>query len=77
MNSLNNRAGQLKSYQLVGLNWLALLDSHNVNAILADEMGLGKTIQAIAFIVYLHERGKSYETKSRLLCLPYLTMSID
>eukprot|EP01147_Barroeca_monosierra_P001254 gene1254-4463_t len=53
-----DQAGQLKSYQLVGLNWLALLDSHNVNAILADEMGLGKTIQAIAFIVYLHERAQ-------------------
>ena len=29
---------QLKSYQLVGLNWLALLHSQNLNGILADEM---------------------------------------
>eukprot|EP00045_Choanoeca_perplexa_P015717 m.202120 g.202120 ORF g.202120 m.202120 type:complete len:872 (-) comp17060_c0_seq9:1362-3977(-) len=45
--------GTLKDYQLIGLNWLALLDNHSVNAILADEMGLGKTVQAIAFIAYL------------------------
>lgn len=29
---------QLKPFQLMGLNWLALLHSKNVNGILADEM---------------------------------------
>ncbi len=47
----------LKDYQLVGLNWLALLFENNLSCILADEMGLGKTCQVIAFLAYLHETG--------------------
>lgn len=34
--------GQLKDFQLTGLNWLAYLWSKGENGILADEMGLGK-----------------------------------
>jgi DNA helicase INO80 len=37
--------GNLKEYQLKGLQWLAHLYDQGVNGILADEMGLGKTIQ--------------------------------
>jgi len=37
--------GQLKPYQIVGLNWLVSLYNNHLNGILADEMGLGKTIQ--------------------------------
>ncbi|XP_030046556.1 SWI/SNF-related matrix-associated actin-dependent regulator of chromatin subfamily A containing DEAD/H box 1 isoform X2 [Microcaecilia unicolor] len=48
---------ELKPYQKIGLNWLALLHKHEVNCILADEMGLGKTVQAIAFLAYLYEEG--------------------
>lgn len=48
----------LKPYQLVGLNWLRILHSQEVNGILADEMGLGKTVQAIAFLAYLLEQGE-------------------
>jgi hypothetical protein len=48
----------LKPYQLVGLNWLALLDRQDLNGILADEMGLGKTVQAVVFLAYLAEQGK-------------------
>jgi len=47
---------KLAPYQLVGLNWLALMFNKGVNGILADEMGLGKTIQVIAFLAYLRER---------------------
>ena len=36
--------GELKSYQLQGLQWLVSLYNNNLNGILADEMGLGKTI---------------------------------
>lgn len=46
---------KLASYQMVGLNWLAVMHAQNVNGILADEMGLGKTIQVIAFLTYLKE----------------------
>lgn len=45
--------GQLKEFQMTGLNWLAYLWSKKENGILADEMGLGKTVQTVAFISYL------------------------
>jgi len=49
------KGGQLKSYQLQGLQWLVSLYNNNLNGILADEMGLGKTIQTIALFCYLME----------------------
>jgi SWI/SNF-related matrix-associated actin-dependent regulator of chromatin subfamily A protein 2/4 len=50
--------GQLKNYQVRGLEWLVSLYNNNLNGILADEMGLGKTIQTIALITYLMEKKK-------------------
>jgi len=47
------RFGQLRSYQVVGLDWLAALHRNGSNGILADEMGLGKTIQTIALLAHL------------------------
>ncbi|XP_019381861.1 PREDICTED: SWI/SNF-related matrix-associated actin-dependent regulator of chromatin subfamily A containing DEAD/H box 1 isoform X2 [Gavialis gangeticus] len=55
--SILNQSLELKPYQKIGLNWLALLHQHGLNGILADEMGLGKTIQAIAFLAYLYQQG--------------------
>ncbi|XP_020654321.3 SWI/SNF-related matrix-associated actin-dependent regulator of chromatin subfamily A containing DEAD/H box 1 isoform X1 [Pogona vitticeps] len=55
--SILNQSMELKPYQKIGLNWLALLHKHSLNGILADEMGLGKTIQAIAFLAYLFQVG--------------------
>ena len=49
--------GELKNYQLVGMNWLYLIHRFDMNGILADEMGLGKTVQAIAFLSLLYEKG--------------------
>jgi SWI/SNF-related matrix-associated actin-dependent regulator 1 of chromatin subfamily A len=49
----------LKDYQVVGLNWLALLYKHKLSCILADDMGLGKTCQVIAFLAHLAEIGVS------------------
>lgn len=46
--------GDLRDYQLEGVNWLLYSWCHGTNVILADEMGLGKTIQSIAFISALH-----------------------
>jgi SNF2 family DNA or RNA helicase len=45
--------GELREYQLIGLNWLSALHDNKINGILADEMGLGKTIQTIAMIAHL------------------------
>lgn len=36
--------GQLREYQIIGLDWLVTLHNRKLNGILADEMGLGKTI---------------------------------
>lgn len=49
----------LKPYQLVGVNFMLLLNRKNVGgAILADEMGLGKTVQAVAFLALLKHLDK-------------------
>lgn len=47
----------LKSYQIVGLNWLCLMYKAKLSGILADEMGLGKTCQVISFLASLKEKG--------------------
>ncbi|KAL8162208.1 hypothetical protein V2J09_013697 [Rumex salicifolius] len=47
--------GELRPYQLEGLQWMLSLFNNNLNGILADEMGLGKTIQTISLIAYLME----------------------
>lgn len=47
--------GNLKEYQLKGLQWMVSLYNNKLNGVLADEMGLGKTIQTISLITYLIE----------------------
>ncbi|XP_076936317.1 putative ATP-dependent DNA helicase CHR12 isoform X2 [Bidens hawaiensis] len=49
------QGGELRQYQLEGLQWMVSLFNNNLNGILADEMGLGKTIQTISLIAYLME----------------------
>lgn len=62
---------ELKSYQVVGLNWLNLLHKENINGILADEMGLGKTIQTISLFQHLLE---SKEKGPHLIVVPSSTL---
>ncbi|KAK9476757.1 SNF2 family N-terminal domain-containing protein [Lipomyces japonicus] len=45
--------GELRDFQLTGLNWMAFLWSRHENGILADEMGLGKTVQTVSFLSWL------------------------
>ncbi|KAH7825258.1 putative chromatin-remodeling complex ATPase chain Iswi [Monocercomonoides exilis] len=45
--------GEMRSYQLEGLNWLIWLYENGIHGILADEMGLGKTLQTLSLFVYL------------------------
>lgn len=47
--------GQMKQYQLEGLEWLKSLWMNGLCGILADEMGLGKTLQAISMIAFFKE----------------------
>ena len=51
--------GQMRTYQLEGLEWLKTLWMNGLSGILADEMGLGKTIQAISMIAFLKENNVS------------------
>ncbi|XP_032675946.1 SWI/SNF-related matrix-associated actin-dependent regulator of chromatin subfamily A containing DEAD/H box 1 homolog isoform X1 [Odontomachus brunneus] len=65
----------LAPYQMVGLNWLAVMHAQNVNGILADEMGLGKTVQVIAFLTYLKEAGLTDEQDGpHLIVVPSSTI---
>ncbi|XP_064213319.1 SWI/SNF-related matrix-associated actin-dependent regulator of chromatin subfamily A containing DEAD/H box 1 homolog isoform X2 [Tribolium castaneum] len=63
---------RLTNYQMVGLNWLAVLHAQRVNGILADEMGLGKTVQVIAFLAYLKETFQAQNT--HLVVVPSSTL---
>ena len=45
--------GEMRDYQVEGLNWLISLHENGISGILADEMGLGKTLQTISFLGYL------------------------
>jgi SWI/SNF-related matrix-associated actin-dependent regulator 1 of chromatin subfamily A len=67
-----NEDYKLSDYQLVGLNWLAVLHQNGTNGILADEMGLGKTIQIIAFLAYLKETQQQLAT--HVVCVPSSTL---
>merc|ERR1719219_200918 len=49
--------GIMRSYQLVGYEWMATLWEKGINGILADEMGLGKTIQTVALFCHMYEMG--------------------
>lgn len=65
--------GILKSYQLIGLQWLVSLYNNKLNGVLADEMGLGKTIQTIALFCYLMEHKQNYGPF--LIVVPLTTLS--
>ncbi|EEY18333.1 chromodomain helicase hrp3 [Verticillium alfalfae VaMs.102] len=47
------KGGELRTFQLRGLNFLCLNWTRANNVILADEMGLGKTVQSVSFMSWL------------------------
>ncbi|OQV11664.1 SWI/SNF-related matrix-associated actin-dependent regulator of chromatin subfamily A member 5 [Hypsibius exemplaris] len=47
------KGGEMRDYQIRGLNWLLGLNEHGINGILADEMGLGKTLQTISLLGFM------------------------
>lgn len=61
----------LHEYQIVGVKWLIMMNSKDLNCILGDEMGLGKTIQIVAFLSYLKQIGK---TGPHLIVVPSSTI---
>ncbi|KAB8339220.1 hypothetical protein FH972_022154 [Carpinus fangiana] len=49
--------GQLRDFQIRGVNFIAAKWVQDKNVFLADEMGLGKTVQTVAFLSWLrHQR---------------------
>ncbi|KAF2153060.1 hypothetical protein K461DRAFT_293353 [Myriangium duriaei CBS 260.36] len=51
--------GQLREFQMTGVNFLAHNWCSGNNVVLADEMGLGKTVQTVSFMNWLrHDRGQ-------------------
>ncbi|KAI8978578.1 SNF2 family N-terminal domain-containing protein [Pilobolus umbonatus] len=65
--------GQLKDYQIKGLQWMVSLYNNRLNGILADEMGLGKTIQTISLVTYLIERKR--QNGPFLIIVPLSTLT--
>ncbi|KAK2716072.1 hypothetical protein QYM36_010596, partial [Artemia franciscana] len=47
------KGGEMRDYQIRGLNWMIQLFENGINGILADEMGLGKTLQTISLLGYM------------------------
>jgi superfamily II DNA or RNA helicase len=45
----------LRDYQHKGFRWLCALRDLGLGGVLADDMGLGKTVQALAFLLYVHD----------------------
>ncbi|MCL2716117.1 MAG: DEAD/DEAH box helicase [Alphaproteobacteria bacterium] len=61
--------GQLRPYQLAGVQWLHLLTGLGLGACLADDMGLGKTIQVLSLLLVLKKKGQA-GAKPSLLVAP-------
>ncbi|KAK2806796.1 hypothetical protein FQN50_005658 [Emmonsiellopsis sp. PD_5] len=66
------KGGEMRDYQVAGLNWLVSLHENGISGILADEMGLGKTLQTISFLGYL--RHICGITGPHLICVPKSTL---
>eukprot|EP01133_Synstelium_polycarpum_P006609 gene6609-7678_t len=64
---------QMRSYQLIGLNWMALLYQEKISGILADEMGLGKTVQSISLLAHIYENFGDHGP--HLIIVPATTLS--
>lgn len=69
--------GQLKEYQIKGLQWMVSLYNNRLNGILADEMGLGKTIQTISLITFLIEHKRQHGPYLVIVPLSTLTNWIN
>ncbi|GMI15434.1 hypothetical protein TrVE_jg5295 [Triparma verrucosa] len=59
--------GDMRDYQLEGLNFMAKMHHHGCPCILGDEMGLGKTLQTISLLCHLKENLR-LEGPSLIVC---------
>ena len=60
--------GELRPYQMVGVQWMHLLSGLGLGACLADDMGLGKTIQVLSLLLALGRN--TQEKQPNLLVAP-------
>ena len=67
--------GELRRYQVTGVEWLSFLTDNGFGALLADEMGLGKTVQVIAYLARL--AGRYGREKFRVLIVSPLTLTMN
>jgi hypothetical protein len=58
---------QLRDYQVVGFQWMCLLDEMGWGGCLADDMGLGKTLQTLSFLRHIVQR---YPGETHLVVCP-------
>lgn len=49
--------GELRPYQVYGVQWMEYLRDHQMGACLADEMGLGKTVEVISLLRRTYAKG--------------------
>ena len=69
---ITKTGGELKDFQLTGLNWLAYLWSKGENGILADEMGLGKVRSKLEEKHYAFRELMSSPQDGANCCIPIL-----
>jgi superfamily II DNA or RNA helicase len=62
--------GELRDYQLAGLNWLWFCSRLGVGSCLADDMGLGKTIQVLTLLLRHKQESLGGTAKPSLLVIP-------
>ena len=65
--------GEMRDYQLEGLNWMLKIHACSINGILADEMGLGKTLQTISLLAELASRDSS--ARPHIIIVPKSTLA--
>lgn len=67
-----NLKEKLRTYQLIGVNWLLFLGSFGLGLALCDDMGLGKTIQTLVTIVHssIEHREKTGNNPVSLIVCP-------
>jgi SWI/SNF-related matrix-associated actin-dependent regulator of chromatin subfamily A member 5 len=65
--------GEMRDYQLEGLNWMLKIHACGINGILADEMGLGKTLQTISLLAELAAREQA--ARPHIVIVPKSTLA--
>ncbi len=55
---IKGMVSKLRTYQLIGSEWISFLYENGFGGLLCDDMGLGKTHEVMAFMLYLRKHRK-------------------